>query len=118
MSNPKEPLSNLSGLPLIAWQGNPAQSSCLPTGFPQSVAPPKLWIGSRCRWGCDTGTIIGQVFTALEAIEESIGGVWLYLLWLDAESPSRQWLIADWAEEDDLEPLQISTHSTTSENDR
>ncbi len=118
MANPNEPLSDSSALPLMGWQSNTTPAIHLPAGFPQSVAPPKLWIGSRCRWGSDIGTVIGQVFTASEALEESIPGVWLYLLWLDADSPSRRWLVADWAEEDDLEPIQTPTHSTTSESDR
>ncbi|MCU0550084.1 MAG: hypothetical protein MUC48_12110 [Leptolyngbya sp. Prado105] len=33
---------------------------------------------------------------------------WLYLLLLDPDSPSQQWLLADWVEEEQLELLAFS----------
>ncbi|PSB14777.1 hypothetical protein C7B61_18385 [filamentous cyanobacterium CCP1] len=74
---------------------------------------PKYTIGDRCRWipmtTTDWGTIIGQVFAPVETSQSlSPQWIWFYLVLLDPDSPSRPWVITDWAEENDLEQFQAS----------
>ena len=82
----------------------------LPADFPKAVSSPKYSIGCRCQWiptpATDWGTVIGQIY-----IPNSTEGktadrwIWAYLLLLDPDSPSRQWLVTDWVDEENLEPL-------------
>jgi hypothetical protein len=79
------------------------------------VQLPKYSLGSRCRLTpqpcSERGRIIGQIYapvfkdldkTGLKKIDQ---WSWIYLILLDADSPSRGWIIADWVDEEDLELL-------------
>jgi hypothetical protein len=76
-----------------------------PDELPETIQSPKYAIGDHCRWvpmnTTDWGTIVGQVLTPAQT--PSSQWVWLYLVLLASDSPSRQWVTTDWAEEDDLE---------------
>jgi hypothetical protein len=79
-----------------------------PSQLPENIQLPKYAIGDRCQWipvnTTDWGTIIGQVLTPVEQFQATDPHwIWLYLVLLDSDSPSRQWVTTDWAEEDDLE---------------
>lgn len=103
---------NTLNLPVL--RGKAFAGIGLPAHFPEAVSSPKYSIGSRCRWiptpATDWGTVIGQIY-----IPDSIGGrtadcwIWAYLLLLDPDSPSRQWLVTDWVDEENLEPLIIES---------
>ena len=82
----------------------------LPEGFSEAIDAPQFSIGDRCRWisttSTDWGTVIGQVFAPLSPNKpDRPQWGWVYLVWLDADSPSRSWVVADWAEESALELL-------------
>lgn len=75
---------------------------------------PKYSIGSRCRSAPQThsewGTIIGQIYAPVfkelgKTRQKTDWWSWIYLVLLDADSPSRGWIIADWVDEEDLELL-------------
>lgn len=103
-------------LNLVTWQGNKRPPVILPVGFPADTKLPKYALGDRCRWipnpNTDWGVVIGQIY-APAATEPPCDSqwLWLYLLLLDADSPSRQWLMADWVEEQELERLPDSASS-------
>jgi hypothetical protein len=84
----------------------PSQASTLPQAFPQQVQLPKFSIGNRVRFvpipAEDYGTIVGIQFTPTEHLQD---WAWRYLVWLDDQSPSRQWTCSDLAWEDDLQLL-------------
>lgn len=92
----------------------------LPPGFPQSVASPKYQIGERCRWiptqNTDWGSIIGHVYLPRsDSSYERPQWSWIYLILLDADSPSRDWIAADWVGEEDLEILPEQAPSVSTE---
>lgn len=79
-----------------------------PDEFPEDIQLPKYAIGDHCHWvpmnTSDWGTIVGQVLTPVKPDQSTTSHwVWLYLVLLDLDSPSRRWVTTDWAEEDDLE---------------
>lgn len=73
----------------------------LPEWFPQKLEVPKYDIGTRCQWVpptelTDRGTIIGRAFVPLEKTEDGcLDWSWLYLVFLDLDSPSRSWVVAE-----------------------
>lgn len=88
----------------------------LPTNFPAGIVV-TFAIGDRVRWiplpsATDWGTIVGLLYDWAEPHHS-----WQprYCVLLDADSPSREWTIADWAWQWDLEvftptlPSQSST---------
>jgi hypothetical protein len=82
----------------------------LPPGFPQSVASPKYQVGEQCRWiptqNTDWGSIIGYVYLPRsDSSYERPQWSWIYLILLNADSPSRGWVTTDWVSEEDLEIL-------------
>jgi hypothetical protein len=82
----------------------------LPPGSPKSVDSPKYQVGERCRWiptqHTDWGSIIGHIYLPRsDSSHETPQWSWIYLILLDADSPSRGWIIADWVDEEDLELL-------------
>jgi hypothetical protein len=86
----------------------------LPTYFPDVINLPKYPLGSRCRWvpnpATDWGTVIGQIYVPSRTEDKAATQwIWAYLLLLDSNSPSRQWLAADWVDEESLEPLPIES---------
>lgn len=92
----------------------------LPPGFPKSVDSPKYQVGERCRWiptqHTDWGSIIGHVYLPRsDSSHETPQWSWIYLLLLDADSPSRSWIAADWVSEEDLEILPEQAPSVSTE---
>lgn len=82
----------------------------VPFNFPDQIQAPRFSIGSRCRWipqlSSDWGIVIGQVLLPTTATTHpQIDWQWVYLLMLDASSPSHRWTAIDWVSEDDLEPF-------------
>ncbi|NJL41365.1 MAG: hypothetical protein HC899_35145 [Leptolyngbyaceae cyanobacterium SM1_4_3] len=130
MSNPDESIASdatpqpsqpfREELNLIPLQSRTVRAIALPPNFPETTQFPRYPFGTRCRWipnpSTDWGTIIGQVYAPVETVELSDSQwSWLYLLLLDADSPSRTWLVADWVEEDSLELLPVPDQPTSSE---
>jgi hypothetical protein len=104
---------------LAAWNDRGHNHASLLEGFPETATTPKYPIGHRCRWipmtTTDWGTIIGQVFAPIGTNQTDIPQWgWLYLVFLDPDSPSRSWVVAEWAEEDDIELLKLSESNSTS----
>ena len=91
----------------------------LPECFPQKLAVPKHDIGTRCQWVpptdlTDRGTIIGRAFVPVGKKEQGcLGWNWLYLVFLDPDSPSRSWVVAEWVGENDIEVIQASNPNST-----
>lgn len=79
----------------------------LPTHFP-NVPPPHLEDGTLVRWAfpdsnhADYGVVLGRFYNYAPHHQ---AWMWCYLIWLDKQSPSAAWIVADTAWEDDLEPL-------------
>lgn len=78
----------------------------LPPHFPD-VAPPAFTEGDKLRWiSCseqtDWGIVIGRFFNYAPHCHD---WQWCYLLWLDQQSPSAAWIVADTAWESDLQLL-------------
>lgn len=78
----------------------------LPTEFP-NVDPPKFWCGDRLQWSSerdvtDFGIVIGRFY---RFAPHRLTWCWCYLIWLDAQSLSADWITSDLAWEDDLEPI-------------
>ncbi|NJL22793.1 MAG: hypothetical protein HC895_21380 [Leptolyngbyaceae cyanobacterium SM1_3_5] len=76
----------------------------MPAHFPSDI-PTTFAIGDRVRWlplpsATDWGTIVGLLYDWAEGYHS-----WQpkYCVLLDADSPSRDWTIADWAWQWDLE---------------
>ncbi|PSB12910.1 hypothetical protein C7B76_21755 [filamentous cyanobacterium CCP2] len=94
--------------------GHNASVVVIPPDFAASQLP-KYSIGSRCRLAPQThsewGTIIGQIYAPVFKDLDKAGQKkidrwsWIYLVLLDADSPSRGWIAADWVGEEDLELL-------------
>jgi hypothetical protein len=109
MATPSEqPEAQFSHLNLPILQARELSGLDLPPGFPNAIGLPKYPVGSRCRWvpmpATDWGIVIGQAYAPSKLDDAaSTRWDWSYLLLLDADSPSRQWLLADWVDEADLE---------------
>ncbi|MBD2069801.1 hypothetical protein H6F93_20175 [Leptolyngbya sp. FACHB-671] len=100
--NKFEALSNLSNLKL------PSASISLPTNFPD-VEIPQFLYGDRLQWlsngeATDWGVVIGRFYSFAP---HSCRWTWCYLLWLDPNSLSSNWISADIAWEEDLEPMEV-----------
>jgi hypothetical protein len=85
----------------------PPPSMSLPTNFPD-VETPLFLYGDRLRWlsdgqATDWGTVIGRFYSFAP---HRCRWRWCYLIWLDPNSPSSSWIMADIAWEEDLEPMQ------------
>lgn len=98
----------------VAWQSSNFKDISLPARLPPAIPNPTYPLGSRCRWipnpHTDWGTIIGQIYSPYHLDHSSeVQWSWLYLLLLDPDSPSQQWLVADWVEEEQLELLTSSS---------
>lgn len=109
-SNPSAFLSD-EGVGLLFGQN--ASVVVIPPDFAAAQLP-KYSIGSRCRLAPQThsewGTIIGQIYAPVfkdlgKSRQKADWWSWIYLVLLDADSPSRGWIIADWVDEEDLELL-------------
>ncbi|HEY9626473.1 MAG TPA: hypothetical protein V6C84_04160 [Coleofasciculaceae cyanobacterium] len=72
-------------------------------GFPNYIPDPKLKIGDRVCWhplpAQDFGIITGLEYAPAEHLQS---WSWKYVVWLDPQSPSREWTQQDSAWEDDL----------------
>lgn len=83
-----------------------SQERLLPQNFPLQTPSPKFQLGDHVRFvpmpAEDYGTIVGIQFTLAEHLQD---WVWRYVIWLDDQSPSRQWTRTDLAWEDDLQLL-------------
>jgi hypothetical protein len=84
----------------------------LPEDFPDNAAIPRFIYGDRLKWRplseedeTDTGIVIGR-FYAYAANRHQ--WTWKYLIWLDPESYSTQFCIADTAWEHHLEPVTVT----------
>ncbi|HEY9637249.1 MAG TPA: hypothetical protein V6D14_27865 [Coleofasciculaceae cyanobacterium] len=78
----------------------------LPAHFPD-VAQPAFKEGELLRWitgseQTDWGIVIGRFYNYAP---HRRCWMWCYLIWLDKQSPSAAWIVADTAWQDDLEPL-------------
>ena len=78
-------------------------SLSLPANFP-NVKLPRYKDGQSVRWigenePSDWGIVIGRFFNNAPHLKE---WSWCYLIWLDKNSPSAAWIVADTAWEDDL----------------
>ncbi len=98
-------------LNLMAWSSKNLQLIALPSVFPDAIEAPLYADGERCRWipieerKTDWGTIVGRIYAPVEQTNQQWIWCWHYLIFLDADSPSRPWVTADWAAESDLELL-------------
>lgn len=98
----------------VTWRSRELNFIHSPDKLLEDIQPPKYAIGDRCRWlptnTTDWGTVVGQVLAPAELDQPATSQwVWLYLVLLDLDSPSRQWVTTDWAEESDLERLHPPT---------
>lgn len=88
-------------------------SACLPEGFPSKVPSPKFKLGDQVCWhplpSQDFGTITGIQFSPAEHRQ---AWSWQYIVFLAPTSPSRSWIHADLAWEEDLLPQNIRTAKT------
>ncbi len=85
----------------------PPPSVSLPANFPDDTKPPHFLYGDKVRWipvngDSDFGTVIGRFYSFAS---HHCSWKWCYLIWLDKESPSSVWAIADTAWEEDLEAM-------------
>jgi len=104
----------LKNLTVLQFSG--FDSCKLPAEFPTMASAPKFSLGSRCRWipnpKTDWGTVIGHVYIPTNHDRSSSEWSWLYLLLLDVDSPSRQWVAVDWVGEEDLELIPSLTEQS------
>lgn len=85
----------------------PPSSVELPAYFPNDAKPPRFLYGDKLRWiplkgDSGFGTVIGRFYSFASHL---CSWEWCYLIWLDKESPSSVWAVADTAWEEDLEPM-------------
>lgn len=118
MATPSEqPQTQSSPLNLPRLQAKALSGFALPPGFPNTIGLPKYPVGSRCRWvptpATDWGIVIGQAYIPSRVEAASTQWDWSYLLLLDDDSPSRQWLLADWVDETDLEFFPLNPHESS-----
>ncbi len=99
-------IANIS--PLILSQ--PPEGISLPSAFPREVQPSYFLIGDRVRWkflgdtpDTDWGCVVGKYYAFGS---HKFDWQWRYIIWLDDDSPSKEWLVLELAWEDDLEPLE------------
>jgi len=78
-------------------------SQALPEGFPVDTPSPRFAVGMRASWqplpSQDFGIITGMEYAPMPDFD---GWGWRYTVWLDARSPSAQWIPSDLAWEEDL----------------
>ncbi len=92
----------------ITPEGGALGAIALPEDFPKSLPPFSFKLGDRVRWkpmpSTDWGTIAGMEY----AIHQPRNS-WQprYKVHLDSDSPSRAWIVEDWAWEWDLEMLEV-----------
>ena len=94
--------SNLSGSINLEFPPPPAS---LPAKFPDQANTPRFLYGDKLRWiptsgETDWGTVIGRFYSFAT---HHCSWEWCYLIWLDKDSPSSVWAVADTAWENDLE---------------
>ena len=82
------------------------QSIELPRNFP-NVEKPRFNDGEKLRWitqedKTDWGVALGRFYNYAPHRRR---WMWCYLIWLDKNSPSAAWILADTAWEEDLQPL-------------
>ncbi len=78
-------------------------SLLLPANFPNVILP-RYKEGQSVRWisenePTDWGIVIGRFYNYAPHLKS---WSWCYLIWLDKDSPSAAWIVADTAWEDDL----------------
>ena len=88
----------------------PPEGISLPSAFPHEVQPSYFLIGDRVRWkflddtpDTDWGCVVGKYYAFAS---HKFDWRWRYIIWLDDDSPSKEWLVLELAWEDDLEPLE------------
>jgi hypothetical protein len=86
----------------------PPPSVDLPSNFPKDATTPRFLYGDKLRWvpisgNTDWGTVIGRFYSFAS---HQCSWCWCYLIWLDKESPSSIWAVADTAWEEDLESVE------------
>ncbi len=110
---PEQAVDDLAITPEGGALGAIAQSStpemiALPEDFPESLPPFSFKLGDRVRWkpmpSTDWGTIAGMEYSWHQPRNS-----WQprYKVHLDSDSPSRAWIVEDWAWEWDLEMLEV-----------
>jgi hypothetical protein len=88
-----------------------AQSSLsLPANFPNVILP-RYKEGQYVGWishnqPTDFGIVIGRFYNYAPHLKQ---WSWCYLIWLDKNSPSAAWIVADTAWENDLELIKEKT---------
>jgi len=94
--------------PLILSQ--PPEGISLPSAFPGEVQLSDFLIGDRVRWkflddtpDTDWGRVVGKYYAFASHKSD---WQWRYIIWLDDDSPSKEWLVLELAWENDLEPLE------------
>ncbi len=94
--------------PLILSQ--PPEGISLPSAFPSEVQLSDFLIGDRVRWkflddtpDTDWGRVVGKYYAFASHKSD---WQWRYIIWLDDDSPSKEWLVLELAWENDLEPLE------------
>lgn len=104
------------------WLFGQSSSEAVSTPDFRVVQPPRYSVGSRCRTvptpHTEWGTVIGHIYApVLESSGEVRQWSWIYLLLLEPDSPSRDWVLGDWVEEEDLEIFPAEQTPSTSETD-
>ncbi len=96
-TSPSEAISSASAQRAIA----------LPEDFPKSLPPFSFKLGDRVRWKPMPSTDWGRIAGMEYAIHQPRNS-WQprYKVHLDSDSPSRAWIVEDWAWEWDLEMLE------------
>lgn len=79
----------------------------LPANFP-NIDSPRFGDGAKLRFlaeddKTDWGVVLGRFYNYAPHRRR---WMWCYLIWLDKNSPSAAWIVADMAWEEDLEPLE------------
>ena len=78
----------------------------LPKNFPTEIPEPQFQVGACVCWqplpSQDFGIVTGLQYAPAEHLQ---AWHWRYVIWLDADSPSRRWTLSDTAWEEDLEPF-------------
>lgn len=80
--------------------------SCdLPPNFADAVTP-RFLEGTRVRWVAENrewGVILGRFYAFAPHL---CAWTWRYVVWIESDSPSADWIVADTAWENDLEPME------------
>jgi hypothetical protein len=85
----------------------PRRPISLPVDFP-NIDSPRFRDGDKLRWiaednKTDCGIVLGRFYNYAP---HRRCWMWCYLIWLDKNSPSAAWIVADLAWEEDLEDLE------------